>query len=293
MIPTRGRSRALRETVLSCLRQTLPPHCCEIVVVANPPSTAVQSLLEELRQELPDAPRLHYQGCQRLGANAARNSGLRLAKGEVIFFLDDDCILAAPDHLKKVLEAHDRDRGVDAIGGIYLSPENASRACQYYNAFMELWLERNRTSSGDPLVLLGGNASYKRRVFANGCSFNEDLAYGGTETELNHRLVSCGSELRLAEELPVIHNFRGSWRSILFKAWAQGRGKAEDSANGNLPRRRGRWRALRKELHTLPRPRSGFLLFASLYSLTAQLAALLARSSKRHGGAEDMENRKP
>ena len=83
VVPTQNRLSMLARAVDSALRQSLDP--IEIIVVddgSNPPLD---------RSGLPADERIHViRNESRSGASAARNRGLRVARGELVAFLDDD-----------------------------------------------------------------------------------------------------------------------------------------------------------------------------------------------------------
>jgi glycosyltransferase involved in cell wall biosynthesis len=84
VIPTHGRPGLLACAVRSALHQTWPNM--EVIVVVDGPDPATASQLEALAD-----PRLRTvylpEAC---GGGAARNAGVRAARGEWIAFLDDD-----------------------------------------------------------------------------------------------------------------------------------------------------------------------------------------------------------
>ena len=84
IVPTRKRPSLVVAAVSSALDQTLPPH--EVVVVVDGPDDESVDALRALH-----APnvRVHVHDSSR-GAAAARNSGVRLAEGDLVAFLDDD-----------------------------------------------------------------------------------------------------------------------------------------------------------------------------------------------------------
>jgi glycosyltransferase involved in cell wall biosynthesis len=93
VIPTYGRARFLEEAVASVLAQTVGDLECIVVDDASPEAA-----------ELAPDPRLRVvRRSENGGPAAARNSGLAVAEGEFIAFLDDDDLFA-PDRLEIALE---------------------------------------------------------------------------------------------------------------------------------------------------------------------------------------------
>lgn len=95
VVPTRDRADTLPRAIESVLRQTLDRF--ELVVVDDASTDRTPELLagiddERLRVHRFDTP---------AGANAARNAGVDLARGEYISFLDSDDELH-PEHLERV-----------------------------------------------------------------------------------------------------------------------------------------------------------------------------------------------
>src|SRR3712207_5615383 len=79
---TEKRWRDLVAAVESLRQQTLSPQEIIVVVDHNP------ALLERVQHELPDVIAVENQ--EPHGLSGARNSGLVVASGEIIVFLDDD-----------------------------------------------------------------------------------------------------------------------------------------------------------------------------------------------------------
>jgi len=84
VIPTRNRPALLACAVRSALRQTWKR--IEVIVVVDGPDLGTETLLESLAD-----PRLRVVSLpQSSGGSAARNTGVRAARGEWIALLDDD-----------------------------------------------------------------------------------------------------------------------------------------------------------------------------------------------------------
>lgn len=90
VIPTYKRSEMLRRAINSVLSQTYTDVEC-IVVNDNTPGDEFSLLLYKMVDEYNNEGRFHFveQAVHKNGA-AARNAGIRIAKGEYIAFLDDD-----------------------------------------------------------------------------------------------------------------------------------------------------------------------------------------------------------
>jgi glycosyltransferase involved in cell wall biosynthesis/tetratricopeptide (TPR) repeat protein len=96
IIPTYNRPAMLKRAIESVLTQT---HKDFEIVVVNDCGTDVESLLTSLQARTPITYVRHGKNMERA---AARNTGLKLAKGKYIAYLDDDDIFY-PDHLETLL----------------------------------------------------------------------------------------------------------------------------------------------------------------------------------------------
>lgn len=104
VIPVRNGSRFLGAALRSVLRQSRPPE--EIIVVDD-------DSVEIVAREAPSARRLRGMG---RGPAAARNMGIRAARGDFVAFIDhDDCW--TPDRLACHAALLDTDSSLDAVLG--------------------------------------------------------------------------------------------------------------------------------------------------------------------------------
>lgn len=108
VIPTCNRPDDLRTLLESLQASSLCPD--EIVVVDD---YQAEDVLEEVRQDFPQVTfhRLLEHGY----ITTARNTGWRLAQGELVFFVDDDNVVA-PDCLGLCVEAAQRDPTAGMVG---------------------------------------------------------------------------------------------------------------------------------------------------------------------------------
>src|SRR5699024_5570587 len=90
VIPTHARPVFLGRAIDSVLRQTFPAW--ELLVVDdNPPGSEARVVTERFMEDFRWEARIRYlQHPTNLGGGAARNTGIRAAKGPYVAFLDDD-----------------------------------------------------------------------------------------------------------------------------------------------------------------------------------------------------------
>lgn len=91
VIPTYNRGPYIRETLESVLNQTFADY--EVIVVDDGSTDGTEEVLSPYRE------RIRYIRQENRGAAAARNEGIRRARGSYIAFMDSDD-LAAPRHLE-------------------------------------------------------------------------------------------------------------------------------------------------------------------------------------------------
>lgn len=117
IIPVYNRDRYLAEAIDSVFAQTYPE--IELIVVDDGSS---DRSAEVAQQYLPD---LIYYYQSNGGISAARNTGIGLAQGEFLAFLDSDDIWM-PDKLSKQMAAFESDPNLEAVFGYvqqFYSPE--------------------------------------------------------------------------------------------------------------------------------------------------------------------------
>jgi len=103
IIPTYNRAALLRATIDSFLAQNYPADRFEIIVSNNNSNDATADVLASYVD-----PRVRSIFEERQGVHYARNSAAKLARGEILYFTDDDMI-ADPsllDELMRVMTAH-------------------------------------------------------------------------------------------------------------------------------------------------------------------------------------------
>jgi glycosyltransferase involved in cell wall biosynthesis len=102
IIPTYNRKDLLGQTLKSFSEQTYPRTKFEVVIIDDGSTDGTDMFIQEFSKSLDYS--LKYFKQKNKGRGAARNKGVELASGEIVFFTGDDCI-SDP----RLLEEHNRN----------------------------------------------------------------------------------------------------------------------------------------------------------------------------------------
>ena len=163
-----------------------------------------------------------------------RNTALRAARGEIVYFLDDDSV-APPDTLRRAV-AHFRDPAVKLVGGPNLCPPDAPVLEQVFALVLASWLAFGpsrarytpvgavRATSEKELILC--NMLGRRDALLELGGFDEKL-YPNEENALMDELQKRGGKLLYDPALFVHRRPRRTLRAFARMLRTYGRGRAE------------------------------------------------------------------
>ena len=221
VIPVRNRPQGIRACLDSLLALDYPRDRLEIVVIDDASTDDTPSVVASYGRE---ALKLIVQEVNR-GQSECRNVGARASTGEVVAFIDSDCI-ADTEWLRNLVQDLNEPAVVAAGGSVRESSPNG-------------WIKRYEASvsplhMGDtPARVVPGsqvdflpscNVVVRRRTFFDAGGFDASLRFG-EDVDLIWRLCRLG-EVRYRPSGVVWHDHRGSlWaflRNRIRYATAQG-----------------------------------------------------------------------
>ena len=206
----------------------------KLVIVDNGSTDSTRQIIHSFTDRLP----LTYMFEPSRGKNAALNTGLASAEGDLVVFTDDDTV-PRPDWLLEMRRAVDSNPSFSVFGGTVIPhwevpPEDwIATWVQLVPVFSitdPSWKE-GPISSG---YVFGNNMAIRAEVLKAGYRFNVEIGprgrnYAmGSETELTMRLAKAGFMAWHCKQVVVEHlirKFQLSQAWILRRATRFGRGK--------------------------------------------------------------------
>lgn len=216
------------------------------VIIAAPPDLAEVRALAAARALDYPRERLEILLARGRQPSVQRNTALRAARGELVYFLDDDAV-PTPDNLRRGV-AHFADPTVQMAGGPNLCPPDAPEIEQVFALVLGSWLAfgpsraryarvgRLRATSEKELILC--NQLARRQTLLDLGGFDEKL-YPNEENALMDEIQRRGGRLIYDPELIVHRRPRRTLKAFWRMLRTYGRGRAEQvrvkPTPGSLP----------------------------------------------------------
>jgi glycosyltransferase involved in cell wall biosynthesis len=191
-----------------CLRslesQTYPRDCFEVVIADNASPEGAEAVADVI------GGRGRRVVVTVKGAGPARNGGVEASSGEILAFIDSDCV-AEPAWLEEAVKALPQ---FDFIGGrvkvLVEDPAHITPVEAFERVFafdFKTYIEKKRFTGA-------GNLICSRRVFDAVGGFRTGVS---EDVEWSRRAQACGFRLGYAPGAVVGHPARRSWAELLAK----------------------------------------------------------------------------
>lgn len=193
-------------TIIKCLDAVVAEmgEYDEVIVLDNGSTDNSINLVKSYyKVQLLEMPRITIAGL--------RNAGARYAQGDVLAFIDADCVICSGwrNHVVNTFEIYD----IAASGSKYALPENS---CWIEKA----WFSQKRTAAGVISYINSGNLAVKKTAFNMIGGFNEKLITG-EDAELGWRLKVNGFVVFENPDVKAIHlgNPKNLWNFYKKQRW--------------------------------------------------------------------------
>lgn len=182
IICTYNREKYIKPLLESIAANDLPKSEYEILLVDNNCTDNTRAVCEALVEAHKDV-QFRYVVEPEQGLSAARNKGIKEAKGDIIVYVDDDALVDAW-YLRTITEYMAAHPEIDAVGGAIIPLYETSEP-QWMTRYIKELLcgylyfgDTIRTFPGDRYPG-GGNAAYRAKVFEQVGLFNTALGRKG------------------------------------------------------------------------------------------------------------------
>jgi glycosyltransferase involved in cell wall biosynthesis len=207
VIPTYNKLTRLKATLESLKTLDYSRECFEVVVVDDGSEDETASFLSGVGLDF-QLRVFRHQSNQ--GRAAARNTGVRQARGRVVVFLDDD-MEAAPELLMAHMRGHAEGHKMVVLGNVRRAPGVRSTALVRYLDSRGV----HKLKPGQPVpfrYFATGNVSVERRLLMEVGLFDERFRkFGGEDLELGYRLDKAGARFVYA---PQARSYRTDYRDV-------------------------------------------------------------------------------
>jgi cellulose synthase/poly-beta-1,6-N-acetylglucosamine synthase-like glycosyltransferase len=164
-----------------------------------------------------------------------KNFGVKEATGEIIAFLDGDCI-ADEDWLRNIVKHFQKNPEIVGLGGPYIFSNQKELFAKYRaHFFYSVWFPKKTELIVRPGTFGGGNSAYKKEIFEKIGYFNPLLGRGaainsGEDVDFNLKILNSGRKLLYAKDVRVFHKYGTNFKKGCKQAFKDGRDSSLYSA---------------------------------------------------------------
>jgi cellulose synthase/poly-beta-1,6-N-acetylglucosamine synthase-like glycosyltransferase len=222
IVPAYNAEKTIQRCLDSLLSQTFSKEYFEIIVVDDGSLDNTQRIIKEGYKG-----KVLYIKQENKGPAAARNKGVKYAKGPIVVFTDSDCELEK-NWLEEMIFPF-QNKEIGGVQGAYKTKQK-SIVAKFVQYEIE---ERYKKMSSQKYIdfLSTYSAAYRRELFLRQGGFNEDYPIAsGEDTDFSFRLAKKGIKFLFNPKAICYHLhpesflkylkikfYRGFWRIPLYK----------------------------------------------------------------------------
>lgn len=238
IVATYNRADLLNNCLTALARQSVPHNEYEILLINDGSKDHTDLVVNEFKEKYPEINLIYFKQNNR-GVSHARNVGIKNARGEILFFTDDDCV-APHKWIETLASAYDRHPDIAGAGGWYEYP-NYNREgwgakayldytrltfnyfCFFRSSKKQFEIKNNifdQNPAGNT-----SNMSYRKKTIEEIGGFDETMYFVGlVDFELKKRIMDRGYPL-LFIQYPVLHFKPLGFKELVRKSFNRGRGR--------------------------------------------------------------------
>jgi glycosyltransferase involved in cell wall biosynthesis len=210
IIPTYNRAKFIGLTLESFALQDYPKNSFEIIVMNNNSTDNTEFVVKEMIKQY---PLIKYFEEKRQGVHYARNSAIKYASGEILYYTDDDMI-AQSSLLKEIVSTFDKDNKIASISGRVLPkwevppPKWVLKYC--LNGLLSLNLDQTSLIISTEMInIYSCHQAILKSAFLKSGGFNPENTMGewigDGETGLAIKLLKLGYKLAYNGDSVIYH----------------------------------------------------------------------------------------
>ncbi|MBU0518416.1 exopolysaccharide biosynthesis polyprenyl glycosylphosphotransferase [bacterium] len=204
IIPAYNAEKTLPYTLRALQHQSVPRNLYEIIVVDDSSTDGTGAVAREFG--------VRYRRQNKEGPAAARNLGVRIARGDIVVFTDSDCV-PEENWIEKMVKPLEDPR-VAGVMGRYLTKQKEFAARFVQLEFEERFSILKKFDSIDLVPSFA--AAFRRSVFEEVGGFNAHFPLANNEdVELSYQIASRGYKMVFAEDAVVYHRHPTTWKKFI------------------------------------------------------------------------------
>jgi len=196
IVPTLNRKELLESCLKSLYKMNYPMSNLEVIVVDGGSTDGTMQMFHN------DFPDVRFIVEKRRGRSVARNIGWKYAKGQIVAYTDDDCVV--DENWLKILVSGFDSKEIGAVGGpLFLLHQSKLIRNRFKGTPMgDFYLGDKKLSAKE---LITANLAVRRDVFEKN-RFDETLIYDLEDIDFCRSLIATGYTSIYLPDAKVYHN---------------------------------------------------------------------------------------
>lgn len=197
VVITYNRANKLKRCVELLLKQSYKHY--EIIIVDDGSTDNTIQVIKGLTKK---AKVIRYFKQENKGRGAARNLGIKKAKGTIVIFTDDDCIVPR-DWLKRFKNVFENHKDITAVGGAIVNGDKNPFGEAAYILNFSSWFPvgKKRYLNDIPTA----NAAYKKEFIKNKTFPKDMMGLDYEDTAFNFEFIRKGQKILFDPSIKILH----------------------------------------------------------------------------------------